>query len=159
MIWNETKDPEGNKLVESDNTQISSTFFDEGCTVYNASNGTVSWNSIGVTQLNLMNEGLSLMYDPENQTLMLSIDGDDENHENDKCLTFGIKELISVIQLNGKTIAEMEAMLAENAKAEKENSGEDPCATCNDAEGNQAACDMCIVKKMREENTDGEDKD
>ena len=124
MNWDKKKNADGDLMIDSDNNQISVTFSDEGSLCYNSSNNVMTWNSIDITQINMMSEKLSFMYDPDNSLLMFSIDGQDPEHSDDKCIYVSIKDLIGVIERTGMTLSEMEKLIAENKAKEEENKNE-----------------------------------
>ena len=119
MKWLDKKDPDGNKIVELENASITCYFYEEdnenGVIVDNHTNDVLTWNSAGVTQMNLQSKKFTAMITDDNQLTMTF--GEDE--EDTKNLIMDIDALIEMIKLKGKTIKELEAEKERNENGEQ----------------------------------------
>lgn len=111
MIWIEKTDPDGNKMLELENNSITCSFFEDdeadGCIVDNHTTGIITWNSEGITHLNLQTYDFTIMVG--NDDLITMSYGKD--HE--KNLIFYVEDLVTLIKEKGKTIEELEKEMEE----------------------------------------------
>lgn len=121
--WLEDKDKNGDKMVYLENGALNVHFFDhmddedeecQGVLVNNTNNGVLSWNAQDITHLNFIGYKFNMMYDYEQNTIMLSAD---ENHN----IIISLEKLVELVKLQGKTVEEIEK---EYAKQEEENGSE-----------------------------------
>ena len=109
--WLDKMDPDGNKLIELENNSITCSFFEEddteGCIVDNHTTGILTWNSNGITHLNLVADDFTMMFGDDNLITMSY----GEDHE--KNLIFRVEDLITLVKEKGKPIKELEKELEE----------------------------------------------
>ena len=94
--------------------------------VNNNTNGVITWNSPGITHVNLPLDNLSMIINTSAGIITFvsnsDKDSDDKKEENDKYMIIEIEELIGIILKNGYTYEEM--MKALEKEKEKENEEE-----------------------------------
>lgn len=124
MQWLDKKNPDGNKMVELENNSITCYFFSDkdegdGVIVDNHTNEVLTWNTSGVTHVNIQNKKFSIMVLDDSQ-LMLSY-GDDE----EKNILLDIDTLVELVKTKGKTIEELEEENkdGESGKSEQSDNG------------------------------------
>lgn len=128
MAWNENKDPEGNRMLSLENGTMDIHLDDEenAVLVNNNTNGVITWNSPGVTHVNLPLDNLSMIINTSAGIITFvsntDKDSDDKKEENDKYMIIEIEDLIGIILKNGYTYEEM--MKALEKEKEKENEEE-----------------------------------
>ena len=114
MQWLDKKDPDSNRIIELENNSITCYFYDDeqenGVIVDNHTNDVLTWNSAGVSHMNLQSKDFTVMITDDNQ-LTISYGKD-----NEKNLIIDIDALIEMIKDKGKT---MEELIKE--REEKEN--------------------------------------
>lgn len=112
MKWLDKKDPDGNRIVELENSSITCYFYDDeqenGSIVDNHTNDVLTWNSTGVTHMNLQSKDFTVMITDDNQLTLTY------GKDNEKNLILDIDTLIEMIKVKGKTIAELEKEREEN---------------------------------------------
>lgn len=106
MKWIDKKDPDGCRITELENNAITCYFYDkdevDGIIVDNHTNDVLTWNSVGVSHMNLQSKDFTVMITDDNR-LTLSY-----GKENEKNLIIDIDALIEMIKVKGKTIEELE---------------------------------------------------
>lgn len=106
MKWIDKKDPDGNKITELENSTITCYFYDkdeeDGVIIDNHTNDVLTWNSIGVSHMNLQSKDFTVMITDNNQLTLTY------GNDNEKNLIIDIDALIEMIKLKGKTIEELE---------------------------------------------------
>ena len=106
MKWLDKKDPDGNRIVELENSSITCYFYDDeqenGSIVDNHTNDVLTWNSTGVSHMNLQSKDFTVMITDDNQLTLTY------GKDNEKNLILDIDTLIEMIKVKGKTIAELE---------------------------------------------------
>lgn len=109
--WIKKLDPDGNKILELENNAITCSFFEEketeGCIVDNHTTNILTWNSEGITHLNLLEYDFTIMFGNDNLVTMSC----GEDHE--KNLIFKIEDLVALVKEKGKTIVELEKEMEE----------------------------------------------
>ena len=112
MKWLDKKDPDGNRIVELENSSITCYFYDDeqenGSIVDNHTNDVLTWNSTGVSHMNLQSKDFTVMITDDNQLTLTY------GKDNEKNLIHDIDTLIEMIKVKGKTIAELEKEREEN---------------------------------------------
>lgn len=112
MKWLDKKDPDGNRIVELENSSITCYFYDDeqenGSIVDNHTNDVLTWNSTGVSHMNLQSKDFTVMITDDNQLTLTY------GKDNEKNLILDIDTLIEMIKVKGKTIAELEKEREEN---------------------------------------------
>ena len=128
MKWLDKKDPDGNRIVELENSSITCYFYDDeqenGSIVDNHTNDVLTWNSTGVTHMNLQSKDFTVMITDDNQLTLTY------GKDNEKNLILDIDSLIEIVKAKGKTIAELEKEREEN------KNGTEPDITDSGEEGN-----------------------
>ena len=125
MKWLDKKDPDGNRITELENSTITCYFFendDDGVIVDNHTNTVLTWNSAGVSHMNMLSKDFCVMITDDNKLTLTY------GEDNEKNLIIDIDALIEIIKLKGKTIEELQKETEEN-----KNVGE---STDNREEGN-----------------------
>ena len=119
MKWIDKKDSDGNRITELENNTITCYFYDkdeeDGIIVDNHTNDVLTWNSVGVSHMNLQSKDFTVMITDNNQ-LTLTYGSD-----NEKNLIIDIDALIEMIKLKGKTIEELEKESEEEKEDERES--------------------------------------
>ena len=114
MQWLDKKDPDSNRIIELENNSITCYFYDDeqenGVIVDNHTNDVLTWNSAGVSHMNLQSKDFTVMITDDNQLTM------SYGKDNEKNLIIDIDALIEMIKDKGKT---MEELIKE--REEKEN--------------------------------------
>lgn len=117
MKWLDKKDPDGNRIIELENSTITCYFFeeneDDGIIVDNHTNAVLTWNSAGVSHMNLQSKDFCVMITDDNQLTLTYGKNEEKN------LIIDIDSLIEIIKLKGKTIEELQ-----KEREEKENERE-----------------------------------
>lgn len=112
MKWLDKKDPDGNRIVELENSSITCYFYDDeqenGSIVDNHTNDVLTWNSTGVSHMNLQSKDFTVMITDDNQLTLTY------GKNNEKNLILDIDTLIEIVKAKGKTIAELEQEREEN---------------------------------------------
>lgn len=130
MKWIDKKDSDGNRITELENNTITCYFYDkdeeDGVIVDNHTNDVLTWNSVGVSHMNLQSKDFTVMITDNNQ-LTLTYGSD-----NEKNLIIDIDALIEMIKLKGKTMEELE----KESEEEKENERESEDTAESGEEGN-----------------------
>lgn len=118
MKWIDKVDPNGDRIIELENTSITCYFYDkeeeDGVIVDNHTNDVLTWNSVGVSHMNLQSKDFTVMITDDNQLTLTY------GKDNEKNLIMDIDALIEMIKLKGKTIEEIE----KESKEESENGRE-----------------------------------
>ena len=105
MKWIDKKDPDGNRITELENNAITCYFCEteeDGVIVDNHTNDVLTWNSVGVSHMNLQSKDFTVMITDNNQLTLTY------GKDNEKNLIMDIDALIEMIKLKGKTIEELE---------------------------------------------------
>lgn len=106
MKWIDKVDPNGDRIIELENTSITCYFYDkdeeDGVIVDNHTNDVLTWNSVGVSHMNLQSKDFTVMITDNNQLTLTY------GKDNEKNLIMDIDALIEMIKLKGKTIEELE---------------------------------------------------
>ena len=130
MKWVDKQDPNGDRIIELENTSITCYFYDkdkeDGVIVDNHTNDVLTWNSTGVSHMNLQSKDFTVMITDDNQ-LTFSYGKD-----NEKNLIFDIDAFIEMIKIKGKTIEELE-----KEDEEESNDGRESDNTESDRADNQ----------------------
>ena len=112
MKWLDKKDPDGNRIVELENSSITCYFYDDeqenGSIVDNHTNDVLTWNSTGVSHMNLQSKDFTVMITDDNQLTLTY------GKNNEKNLILDIDTLIEIVKAKGKTIEELEKEREEN---------------------------------------------
>ena len=112
MKWLDKKDPDGNRIVELENSSITCYFYDDqqenGSIVDNHTNDVLTWNSTGVSHMNLQSKDFTVMITDDNQLTLTY------GKNNEKNLILDIDTLIEIVKAKGKTIKELEKEREEN---------------------------------------------
>jgi len=122
MQWLDKKDPDGNRIVELENSSITCYFYDDeqenGAIVDNHTNDVLTWNSVGVSHMNLQSKDFTVMITDDNQLTM------SYGKDNEKNLIIDIDALIEMIKDKGKTMEELvkEREEKENGEQSESNS-------------------------------------
>jgi len=118
MKWIDKVDPNGDRIVELENTSITCYFYDkeeeDGVIVDNHTNDVLTWNSVGVSHMNLQSKDFTVMITDDNQLTITY------GKDNEKNLIMDIDALIEMIKLKGKTLEELE----KESKEESDNGRE-----------------------------------
>lgn len=118
MKWIDKVDPNGDRIIELENTSITCYFYDkeeeDGVIVDNHTNDVLTWNSVGVSHMNLQSKDFTVMITDDNQLTLTY------GKDNEKNLIMDIDALIEMIKLKGKTIEEIE----KESKEESDNGRE-----------------------------------
>jgi len=118
MKWIDKVDPNGDRIVELENTSITCYFYDkeeeDGVIVDNHTNDVLTWNSVGVSHMNLQSKDFTVMITDDNQLTLTY------GKDNEKNLIMDIDALIEMIKLKGKTLEELE----KESKEESDNGRE-----------------------------------
>lgn len=118
MKWIDKVDPNGDRIIELENTSITCYFYDkeeeDGVIVDNHTNDVLTWNSVGVSHMNLQSKDFTVMITDDNQLTLTY------GKDNEKNLIMDIDALIEMIKLKGKTIEELE----KESKEESDNGRE-----------------------------------
>lgn len=120
--WLEDKDKYGDKMIYLENGSLDVHFFDhmddedecQGVLVNNTNNGVLTWNAQDITHLNFIGYKFNIIYNYEQNTIMLSAD---DVHN----IIISLDKLVELVKLQGKTIEEIEK---EYTKWEEENGSE-----------------------------------
>lgn len=130
MKWIDKKDPDGCRITELENNAITCYFYDkdeeDGIIVDNHTNDVLTWNSVGVSHMNLQSKDFTVMITDDNR-LTLSY-----GKENEKNLIIDIDALIEMIKVKGKTIEELE----KESEEENDNGRESEDTAESGEEGN-----------------------
>lgn len=106
MKWIDKVDPNGDRIIELENTSITCYFYDkdkeDGVIVDNHTNDVLTWNSVGVSHMNLQSKDFTVMITDDNQ-LTFSY-----GKNNEKNLILDVDAFIEMIKIKGKTIEELE---------------------------------------------------
>lgn len=106
MKWIDKVDPNGDRIIELENTSITCYFYDkeeeDGVIVDNHTNDVLTWNSVGVSHMNLQSKDFTVMITDNNQLTLTY------GKDNEKNLIMDIDALIEMIKLKGKTLEELE---------------------------------------------------
>lgn len=106
MKWIDKVDPNGDRIIELENTSITCYFYDkdeeDGVIVDNHTNDVLTWNSVGVSHMNLQSKDFTVMITDNNQLTLTY------GKDNEKNLVMDIDALIEMIKLKGKTLEELE---------------------------------------------------
>lgn len=109
MKWIDKKDPDGSRITELENSTITCYFFEkegeDGVIVDNHTNDVLTWNSLGVSHMNLQSKDFCVMITDDNA---LSLTYGEKN------LIIDIDAMIEMIKLKGKTIEQLEKEREEN---------------------------------------------
>lgn len=128
MQWLDKKDPDGNRIVELENNSITCYFYDDeqenGVIVDNHTNDVLTWNSAGVSHMNLQSKDFTVMITDDNQLTM------SYGKDNEKNLIIDIDALIEMIKDKGKTMEELikereEKENGEQSESDSPDSGEE----------------------------------
>lgn len=128
MQWLDKKDPDGNRIVELENNSITCYFYDDeqenGVIVDNHTNDVLTWNSAGVSHMNLQSKDFTVMITDDNQLTM------SYGKDNEKNLIIDIDALIEMIKDKGKTMEELikereEKENGEQSESDSSDSGEE----------------------------------
>lgn len=152
MEWTPKTNPDGTRIVENDPATITAHFFEDGELTTNTTTGTITWNSPGVVHMNIMAEDMAVLYDFENNYLMISANMDGEDEEI-KHIILPIEELKKMILDHGSSTQDLEKKRQELLGG---NEDYDCCKDCTDDPKN---CDSCLAKLLEtnkdiKENTD-----
>lgn len=129
MKWIDKKDPDGCRITELENNAITCYFCEtdeDGVIVDNHTNDVLTWNSVGVSHMNLQSKDFTVMITDDNR-LTLSY-----GKENEKNLIIDIDALIEMIKVKGKTIEELE----NESEEENDNGRESEDTAESGEEGN-----------------------
>ena len=128
MKWIDKVDPNGDRIIELENTSITCYFYDkdeeDGVIVDNHTNDVLTWNSVGVSHMNLQSKNFTVMITDDNR-LTFSYGKD-----NEKNLIIDIDAFIEMIKIKGKTIEELEK------ESEEEDDGRESDNTESDRADN-----------------------
>ncbi len=120
MKWLDKKDPDGNRIVELENSSITCYFYDDeqenGSIVDNHTNDVLTWNSTGVSHMNLQSKDFTVMITDDNQLTLTY------GKDNEKNLILDIDTLIEIVKTKGKTIEELEKEREEKENGEQSES-------------------------------------
>ena len=123
MKWIDKVDPNGDRIIELENTSITCYFYDkeeeDGVIVDNHTNDVLTWNSVGVSHMNLQSKDFTVMITDDNQLTLTY------GKDNEKNLIMDIDALIEMIKLKGKTIEELEKELTEESNNGRESESVD----------------------------------
>lgn len=118
MKWIDKKDPDGNRITELENNAITCYFCEteeDGVIVDNHTNDVLTWNSVGVSHMNLQSKDFTVMITDNNQLTLTY------GKDNEKNLIMDIDALIEIIKLKGKTLEELENESEEENENERES--------------------------------------
>lgn len=122
MKWIDKVDPNGDRIIELENTSITCYFYDkeeeDGVIVDNHTNDVLTWNSVGVSHMNLQSKDFTVMITDDNQLTLTY------GKDNEKNLIMDIDALIEMIKLKGKTIEELEKESKEESDNGRESESE-----------------------------------
>ena len=122
MKWIDKVDPNGDRIVELENTSITCYFYDkeeeDGVIVDNHTNDVLTWNSVGVSHMNLQSKDFTVMITDDNQLTLTY------GKDNEKNLIMDIDALIEMIKLKGKTLEELEKESKEESDNGRESESE-----------------------------------
>lgn len=122
MKWIDKVDPNGDRIVELENTSITCYFYDkeeeDGVIVDNHTNDVLTWNSVGVSHMNLQSKDFTVMITDDNQLTITY------GKDNEKNLIMDIDALIEMIKLKGKTLEELEKESKEESDNGRESESE-----------------------------------
>lgn len=123
MKWIDKVDPNGDRIIELENTSITCYFYDkdeeDGVIVDNHTNDVLTWNSVGVSHMNLQSKDFTVMITDNNQLTLTY------GKDNEKNLIMDIDALIEMIKLKGKTIEELEKESEEESDNGRESESVD----------------------------------
>jgi len=123
MKWIDKVDPNGDRIVELENTSITCYFYDkeeeDGVIVDNHTNDVLTWNSVGVSHMNLQSKDFTVMITDDNQLTITY------GKDNEKNLIMDIDALIEMIKLKGKTLEELEKESKEESNNGRESESVD----------------------------------
>ena len=123
MKWIDKVDPNGDRIIELENTSITCYFYDkeeeDGVIVDNHTNDVLTWNSVGVSHMNLQSKDFTVMITDDNQLTLTY------GKDNEKNLIMDIDALIEMIKLKGKTIEELEKESKEESNNGRESESVD----------------------------------
>ena len=123
MKWIDKVDPNGDRIIELENTSITCYFYDkdeeDGIIVDNHTNDVLTWNSVGVSHMNLQSKDFTVMITDNNQLTLTY------GKDNEKNLIMDIDALIEMIKLKGKTIEELEKESEEESDNGRESESVD----------------------------------
>lgn len=127
MKWIDKVDPNGDRIIELENTSITCYFYDkeeeDGVIVDNHTNDVLTWNSVGVSHMNLQSKDFTVMITDDNQLTLTY------GKDNEKNLIMDIDALIEMIKLKGKTIEELEKESKEESDNGRESESADSVRT------------------------------
>lgn len=104
-----TTDMEDRLVIDS--LGIQSTFDPDGTLTFNGNNGIITWNSGDVTHLNFASDDFMIMYDAETRLITMTA--------GEKNIYYQLDDLMKQIMEKGYTIEEMDKILAEKEKENK----------------------------------------
>lgn len=110
-----TEDKDGNPIYEGAGSSV--TFFKDGVMTQNQNSYTLGWMSNNVTQINILEKGLMIMYDRDTELLTLTCS------ENEKNIFFSIDELVNHVKNNGITYEELDQQAEEEREKGDSNEG------------------------------------
>ena len=120
MKWLDKKDPDDNRIVELENSSITCYFYEQdnenGVIVDNHTNDVLTWNSVGVSHMNLQSKNFTVMITDDNQLTITY----GENEEDTKNIVMDIDSLIELIKQKGKTLKELEEEKENGEQSEPE---------------------------------------
>ena len=123
MKWIDKVDPNGDRIIELENTSITCYFYDkdeeDGVIVDNHTNDVLTWNSVGISHMNLQSKDFTVMITDNNQLTLTY------GKDNEKNLIMDIDALIEMIKLKGKTIEELEKESEEESDNGRESESVD----------------------------------
>ncbi len=121
MKWLDKKDPDDNRIVELENSSITCYFYEQdnenGVIVDNHTNDVLTWNSVGVSHMNLQSKKFTAMITDDNQLTITY----GENEEDTKNIVMDIDSLIELIKQKGKTLKELEEEKENGKQSEPES--------------------------------------
>ena len=121
MKWLDKKDPDDNRIVELENSSITCYFYEQdnenGVIVDNHTNDVLTWNSVGVSHMNLQSKNFTVMITDDNQLTITY----GENEEDTKNIVMDIDSLIELIKQKGKTLKELEEEKENGEQSEPES--------------------------------------
>lgn len=121
MKWLDKKDPDNNRIVELENSSITCYFYEQdnenGVIVDNHTNDVLTWNSAGVSHMNLQSKNFTVMITDDNQLTITY----GENEEDTKNIIMDIDSLIEMIKQKGKTLKELEEGKENGKQSEPES--------------------------------------
>ena len=103
-----TEDKDGNPVY--DGSGVTVTFFKDGVMTQNQNSYTLGWMSDSITQINIYDKGLMIMYNRDTELLTLT------HSENEKNIFFSVDELAEHVKNNGITYEELEKQAEEEQK-------------------------------------------